>query len=192
MMRDIKLSGFGKARVWFSERVTPSFPCELTIQAEASAFAARALQTDRICVEAFVPRGGRVEYGLLGLAFDGDPAGRLRVEVGWSHAEGPSWKGSLVSGIDEVRLGLPEEYAIAVLRSLASTADGRFPSGTVRVCECAHGLAGSSATFFALLGHAVAELMLLDGTELTDDRLMSLLSSTVQRREVSPAGGSDD
>src|SRR5262249_43520044 len=121
----------------------------------------------------------RAEYGLLGVEFDVRRTGRLRFEVGWSHGNGPAWAEALASSIDSVRLGLPREFARAVLNGLVSTLGERLPSGIVHVTDGAHGLVGSSARFFERLACTVADLMLLNGVEFRDDQLATFLSASL-------------
>ena len=130
-------------------------------------------------LEALVPRGGFAQYGLLELAFLPDDLDRLQLEVPYSSITGTAWPGALAGSLDEVRLGLPKEYAPAVLASLSSAVEGRIPSGVLRIVAAAHGLVGSSPRFFEKIARAAVELALLDGDEVPDDRLVSLLRGII-------------
>ena len=72
----------------------------------------------------------------------------FRFHIPYCSTIGPPWLASLSNQVDDVRLGLPYEYAPAVLEAASNYCAGRFPAGTVGIVEAAHGLAGSSVRFF--------------------------------------------
>lgn len=179
MLRTLQLTPLAKARVWFGETLTSGFVTEGVITRTTGAAgkknAGGPSRSVVVGVEALLPRGARAEYGLLGLEFLPDDLVRLQIEVPSSGMAGISWPDALAGKLDEVRLGLPKEYASAVLDTLSSAVEGRLPSGTLRIVEAAHGLVGSSPSFFGKLTRAGLELALLSESEVTDDHLVSLL-----------------
>lgn len=179
-MKTLQLTRFAKARVWFGERVTDGFKPDgvITSSVERS-FAGEPTRNVMVGLEALLPTGARAEYGLLGLEFLPDHLGRLQIEVPYSGMAGIAWPDALAGKLDEVRLGLPEEYASAVLASLSSAGEGRVPSGVLRIVDAAHGLVGSSPNFFGKLARAALELSFLSGTEVSDDHLVSLLRGII-------------
>lgn len=178
-MQVLQLTAVAKARVSFGQKVTSGFVPEGTATSLVDGTTAAALPSALIVgVEAVVPRGARVEYGFLSVSFSASEEGRIRVEVPFSTQVGPLWTESLAATLDEVRIGLPKEYALAALDAFSSALVGRLPPGELLVSEAAHGAAGSSQRFFGKLASAVVELMVL-GTaqpeELVVDRLRALL-----------------
>ncbi|XXX76294.1 hypothetical protein WMF30_52455 [Sorangium sp. So ce134] len=77
--------------------------------------------------------------------------------------------------MDDVRLGLPEEYSSTVLQALSSAFVTKFSAGVLRVAEAAHGTIGSSPSFFAKLSLAAVELMFVDASDASDEMLANLL-----------------
>ncbi|KYF54180.1 hypothetical protein BE04_28615 [Sorangium cellulosum] len=116
-----------------------------------------------------------VEYGLVGLDCQSSMSETLRVEVGYSTSEGVMWDKSLAVTIDDVRLGLPEEYSQAILQALSSAVATKLSPGVLRLAEAAHGAVGSSPSFFAKLSFAAVELMFLDVSDAPDELLAKLL-----------------
>jgi hypothetical protein len=127
-----------------------------------------------------VPRGGRAEYGLLGLSFR--PAGDapLTIIVPESGTDAPVWAGALASKIDTVRLGLAEEYVDAIMAVLVAKAPPALPGGELKVAEAAHGEVGSSSGMYSRLVSCLLELM-SGGADQRLRRDDSLLSSLVER-----------
>jgi hypothetical protein len=180
MMKTLQLTRFAKARMWFGERVTRGFDASGVITGAAGDAPVVGPNSDMLVgLEVLVPRGAYSEYGLLGLEFLPGNLGCLRIEVPYSDMAGSPWSDALASNVDEVRLGLPQEYASSVLASLASTAAGRIPSGTLRIVDAAHGIVGSSPSFFGKLSGATIELMSLSEIEVPEEFLVTLLRRIV-------------
>ncbi|WP_437952615.1 hypothetical protein WME98_19285 [Sorangium sp. So ce296] len=174
-MRIVQLTPLAKARVWVSESAT--FGVEFTGAISGSFVAARTASPEHaaVTVEALVPRGAMAEYGLVGLDFQSIPSETSRVEVGCSVSEGMRWDKSIAATIDDVRLGLSEEYSQAVCQALSSAATTKLGPGVLRLVEAAHGAVGSSPSFFAKLSFAAVELMFVDVSDASDELLAELL-----------------
>lgn len=175
----LQLTSFAKTRVSFGNRLTSGYVPEgiLTSVVDVTAPVPSAASTLAVSVEVVVPRGARVEYGLIGATHAASGEGPTRLEVPFSGEAGPEWPESLAAGLDEVRIGIPREYASAVLESLSSALPGRLPPGLLRISEGAHGAAGSSRRLFAVLARAVVELLTLGGPApdaLVAERLRAL------------------
>ena len=176
MLKTLHLTRFAKARVCFGASMTGGFEAEDVISGLARQSAAGGPSSNVIVgLEGLLPYGGYAAYGLLGLEFLPDDLGCLRIEVPYSGVTGAVWSDALAGKLDEVRLGLPQVYAPSVLAALSSAAERRVPSGALRIVDAAHGLVGSSPNFFGKLASAAIELVLLNGIEIPDDRLVSLL-----------------
>lgn len=106
---------------------------------------------------AFVPRGARAQYGLLGLRYLPASTEAPTVKVPAMVGTRGTWQGELAGPADEVHVGLSAEYADAVLEGLLESAD-RSP-GTLEVIEAAHGLAGSSGAFFRTIVRAACAIL---------------------------------
>lgn len=174
-MKTVQVTQFVKARVWVNESATVGFVAEGILKASVRANPSESNGSHIVGVEAMIPRGGMVEYGLIGFQFVPDKLDRLQCEVGYSSMNGPSWPDALAAELDDVRLGLPREYSSAVVAALSSACEGRMPSGVIRIMDAAHGLVGSSPNVFGRLTTAAVELALLVGAELPDDQVVKIL-----------------
>ncbi|HEX2572631.1 MAG TPA: hypothetical protein VH877_23990 [Polyangia bacterium] len=171
-MRVLQLTPLAKARVWFRSDV-PEFVHVGTVSKRIDGDPLSSVQAGCVTVEAFVPRGGLAEYGLLGMSFERDRTSLVQVEVPYSEGEGPTWSDSLGRAVDVVRLGLPYEYAGAILDAAVDVGH-RFPPGTIKVVHAAHGLVGSSPRFFQRLATSALTLM-VDEHEREDDPMITVL-----------------
>ncbi len=176
-MRTLQLTALARVRLWLDERSTDGYPTVDALEKRAPAGRHRTEPQRSVCIEAVVPRGARCEYGLLGVEFSPDLLAEIRYEVGYSNALGTVWHNS-IGGVDEVRLGLPLEYAHAVLSSLERAGDGRLASGLMRVTDAAHGLVGSSANLFSRLAAVCVDLAI--GVEVPDSELVLALRKALQ------------
>jgi hypothetical protein len=131
-----------------------------------------------VTLEAYVPRGGRAEYGLLGINFERDRTNLLHIEVPYAEGEGSPWPDSLGNQVDDVRLGLPREYARSTLNALVDFGARQFPPGTLKIIEAAHGLIGSNAEFFRRLAVGALTLM-LDDRQRADKEMSALLKGLI-------------
>lgn len=173
-MKTLQVTPVAKARVWMNERATEGFVAEGILQGSVNPSVGESKHLT-IGVEALLPRGARAEYGLIGFQFVPDALNLLHCEVEYSGMHGPSWTDALAGTLDQVRLGLPKEYASAVMDALAYTCRDRMPSGVLRIVDAAHGLVGSSPSMFGRLTTAAVEMALLAGAELPDAQMVKML-----------------
>ncbi len=157
-MNILQLSRHGKARVWFRRETADLVPSGI-IRETVPSQPAGTVRAATLALEVYVPRGGRADYGLLGFSFTPDHHDALEIGVPFTEAAGVSWSDALANGVDDVRLGLPKEYAVAVLGGAATFATSRLPSGSIAAVEAAHGLIGSSPDFFRRIAVAALTLM---------------------------------
>jgi hypothetical protein len=169
----LQLTPLAKARVW-SRSDIPEFVQVGTVSKQIDGAPLSSVKAGCVTVEAFVPRGGRAEYGLLGMVFERDRTGSLQVEVPYSEYKGAAWLESLGSVADDVRLGLPYEYAGPILDAAIEFGTHRFPPGTIKVVHAAHGFVGSSPRLFQRLATGVL-MLLVEDRELEDEHMITVL-----------------
>jgi hypothetical protein len=174
-MRLLQLTPLAKARVWF-HRATPAFIPVGTVSKRAVANPIILVKAGHITLEALVPRGGRAEYGLLGITFQRDRTNVLQVEVPYSDEEGTPWLDSIGNQVDHVLLGLPREYAGPIVDAAMEFGAHQFPAGIIKVVEAAHGLVGSNADFFRRLVTGALTLM-SDDRRREDNEMTALLQA---------------
>jgi hypothetical protein len=161
-MRTLQLSPVARARVWFGDCAT-AFSAAGSINTVVASDPTASIVEPRVTVEAFVPRGGFAEYGLLGMAFAPGIGEKVRVEVPYFEGDAGEWPDALAMRSDPARIGLPRQFARPILEQVAASTGNRFPGGTVRVSEAAHTRVGSNAAFFRRLSTCVLALMKTEG-----------------------------
>lgn len=111
-------------------------------------------------VELRIDHGPRSSYALLGGEIEGGRADVLQVVVSLADAGRP-FPGSLALAPDDVRVGLPDEYATAVLAGVAHVAEltGVPTAATLRFRCAAHALVGSSPAAFQRASELVLRLL---------------------------------
>jgi hypothetical protein len=176
MITDVQLTKFAKARISWQRQVDLHFRADGVLSREVVGQAARSPRF--VSIEALVPRGARADYGLLGISYEPRDAAGLRIEVGYGDAQGERWPSSLAETIDEVRTGLPKEYAQAVLDGFLE-ASRQPPNGVLVLVEAAHGLAGSSPDFFRKIAAAGVGLLLLADAPKGVEALVAFLRSAL-------------
>lgn len=180
MSRLIALGRFGRARVWLDECPVHARAARSWLRSGVLASGSERVLTTPLCVEVWVPRGGRAEYGLLGGAFTPNQIPGVTVEVTCDGAREERWDGSLGASIDDVRIGLIGEYAEPLLETLSARLTNRFPAGVLRLTCAAHGRAGSSARFFSQLAAVWTDLMRVDVRASPDEALASAIAEHIQ------------
>ena len=101
-------------------------------------------------------------YALLGVELAELDLDGLEVVVAVNALGGPYFS-SLASKVDEVRLGMPEEYVEAVMRGVQRAGDvvGLPMHASLQFRWAAHGMVGSSRETFELASKLVFQLLTL-------------------------------
>lgn len=157
MMEQLTIGSFGRARVWCNE-VAGAVYRGSGVKTAVVPARENCLGSRSVVVEVLIPRGPRAEYGLLGLGYVPRATGRLEVKIDFTDLPADLFSGSLAGALDEVRAGLPGEYAESVAAGVMSSVD-LLGSGCVRVEEAARGIVGSSPKMFERLSRVVMEIL---------------------------------
>lgn len=116
-------------------------------------------------IELLAPFGGHFGYGLIGGVLVAEPSGRLTVQVmmtprGDEKSE-RLFTGGLAEGLDDIRVGLPEEYRTAFTAGI-TLAEQRLSSiiaGRLTIDCAAHGRISSSVVIFTYLVFTLIKLL---------------------------------
>jgi len=157
----IPLGGLRESRVWFDET-----PIEgrgtITVCRSAASNKDLVFLPRRIVVEVMIPVGFPM-YGLLGASLEPSDDG-FEVLVKSTPADGAIYPKALVpADVDEVRVGLSEEYVDAVREALQHSIQvnlGSLPQARIMFDVAAHGAAGSNNHVFGKLAVVVFESLL--------------------------------
>jgi hypothetical protein len=175
-MKTFDLGRFRRARVWIGDLPDATY-LSTNVTTHTITARSRSLVGKRlVAVELFVPLGARSMYGLIGGRFEPDDQDHLTVEVGTSSNSERLLTDSLASRVDEVHVGLPDEYVGAVLRGIdvARFKLGAITSGKL-VIECgAHGMMGSCEAIYESLVVVLIELCNLASADISDSELIEL------------------
>jgi len=175
MMRSFELSHHRRANVWLDEAP----PADFT----ASSFVTRVVKP-RVVVEATrkvagielnIPHGPRASYALLGAELGEANVDGLEVVVSVNKVGFP-FQQSIALKPDEVKVGLLDEYATAVVAGVAKVAEssGVPTRAALRFRWAAHGLIGSSSSVFEQVSGLVVRLLLLP-KGASDGQLLAVL-----------------
>lgn len=119
-------------------------------------------------------------YGLLGGQWFPNATGEFTMNVYISSENERFFEGCLGCGNDEVRVGLPAQYAKGVMdgMDLAKTElKNAFASGNLLINCAAHGNIGSCEAVFKHLTAILIKLFNTVGNDPTDEDLIKLLPS---------------
>ncbi len=174
-MRTLRVGRFGRARVWIGESPAAAFDAAGLVSRTVASGTELPVLT-AVGLEAFLPRGPLSEYGLLGLSGMPQKDQReLRLEVLWAQVDGAPWRAALAGGSESPRVGLPQEFADAVLDGLEAASGRRLVGGVLAVRAAVHSPVGTNPNFMARLARACVELMLHG--DMADDDLGTLLEA---------------
>lgn len=174
-MLTLHLGGYRKCRLWLDELPAVQYtPLRVEERTLASSAPGKALKS--AAVELLLPMGPRVMYGLLGATFTSVPSsGTLLVQVALSGADGGLHQESLAGQLDQVRAGLPEEYAESVWEGLQAPSLPGLGAGVLRVGCAAHGQVGSAPWLFKRLAQAVVLALAAGEGVAWDEAILGLL-----------------
>ena len=171
MIVSVGIGSFGSARVWIDEDVNADYAAEATIERRLLTTPSRHLRHRRVVVEVYLPRGPRAEYGLLGLMYEPKDESDLLVRVQVGREDGRPSAGSMASNVDDVRIGLPREYASAVLDAICQHCQNRIGPGLLTIDRAAHGRVGSSVSVFSAL--SALAVALVESDDAVDNKVRS-------------------
>src|SRR5258708_32577560 len=175
-MRTLELGKYRRARVWIGELPDAAYPSVRVLTRTIAVGTERQNGLTLAGIEGSVPLGARSMYGLLGGQFKADATGHLSVDVSVSAANGRLLADSLAMKGDEVRVGLPAEYAQGVLAgvSLAKGQLNALKAGKLSINCAAHGAIGSCGAVYEHLAVTLIKLFNTPSLEPSDDELVRL------------------
>jgi len=174
MRRSFELSHYRRANVWLDEAP----PAEFTATSVVTRHVRPEMVVDasrRIAgVEIYIPYGPRASYGLLGADLVEADVDGLEIVVSVNMV-GLPFQSSLTSMSDEVKVGLLDEYASAVIGGAVRVVEavGAPTKATLRFHWAAHGFVGSSQSVFEKASAMVLHLLMLP-KDASDDQIRAL------------------
>ncbi len=180
-MIDLTLRLHRKARIWLNESAPFAFRADGTMKHTFTETERHEQKSLSIAIEVLIPKGARFAYGALGGRFVSGETGELRVSVGITSNNGAQLGNSLASLLDDVRIGLPEEYGKGVVEGVSNVHSelGGLPSGELYFEQAAYGEIGSSKSVFRELGCTITKLVSLKNIDLTEQELTQFLDASL-------------
>jgi hypothetical protein len=160
MKYSFELSGHRRANVWLDE-APPTAYTALSVEAKVVKPKSAIDATRRIAgVEVNFPHGPKSSYALLGAELIEAEVEGLEVSAS-VNGFGTPFSASLANKLDRVRVGLPDEFAAAVICGAARIAEeaGAPVKRKLWFRWAAHGFVNSSPFVFEQVGGIVLELL---------------------------------
>jgi hypothetical protein len=180
-VRTLELGKDRRARVWLGELPDAACPTVRTLTHTIAAGRESQNFVELAAIEVFVPLGPRSMYGLLGGQMKPNAASNnLRISVSVSAANERLLADSLAMRGDVVRVGLPAEYAQAVLAgvNLAKGELNALNAGRLSINRAAHGAIASCEAVYKHLAAILVKLFNAVSLEPSDDELVKLFPPT--------------
>jgi hypothetical protein len=175
MVRSFELPHHQRVHVWLDEAPPADFI--------ASSFVTRVVKPKVVVeatrmtagIEVNIAHGPKASYGLLGAELVEANVDGLEVVVSVNTVGFP-FQGSLALKPDEVKVGLLDEYANAVVAGVVKVAEssGVPTRAALRFRWAAHGLVGSSPSVFEKVSGLVVQLLTLPKSA-SDEQIRALL-----------------
>jgi hypothetical protein len=162
MMRSLQLSQHRRANVWLDEPPPTQFTAASVLSRVVKPVSDVDASRGVAGIELTIPHGARGSYGLLGAELIQADVEGLEIRVSVSRVGFP-FKSSIALQPDKVGVGLPDEYASAVLVGASNIAAtmGAPTNATLWFRWAAHGLVGSSPWMFEKISGLVLRLLTL-------------------------------
>lgn len=178
-MISLDFDRYRRVRIWLADPPDLEYDEIATIERVLAVGATtniRPMREHSVTMELFMPMSGMAAYACLGIDYVTSPSDQLTIEIAMSNDEGRIVKDLLADKVDEVRVGLPQDYANAVVESLLDEMKASLVPGTIRVQRAAHGIVGSSSRVFGLLTKLIVRLMFHDIESLTENEIKGLIN----------------
>jgi hypothetical protein len=179
-MKTLEFGKHRRARFWVETLPDVVYPFQSTVMRTFSATAESYEVQRAIAVEIYVPVGPRALYGLLGGRLSPGSSGVLRVEVGISSPSQRLLPDSLAVNSDEVRVGLPAEYAQSVFDgvSLAQSQLITTVAGHLVIDRAAHGAVGSCPLIYRHIAAILVKMLNAKNFSFSEEDLLGVLPAS--------------
>jgi hypothetical protein len=174
MRVSLELSHYRRVNVWLDEGPPAEFTAASVVRHVVKPKVVVDGTRTMAGIEINIPHGPRASYALLGAELIEANVDGLEVLVLVNNLGFP-FRGSLALKPDEVKVGLLDEYANAVVAGVAKVAESNaVPTrACLRFRWAAHGLVGSSPSIFEKVSGLVAQLLTLPKSA-SDEQLAAL------------------
>ena len=176
------LNRFSKVRIWFEGHNEFFFEKYTKTKLYEFNCGKSQLNEDRtIIIELLIPAGGRVFYGLLGIHYKYDLSQKISLKVNMTNKKFGILNDSLLGKIEDVYIGLPEEYLEGVYKGIEQAhQDNRLNiTGEINFCYAAYGLISSCNFIFQRLSYALINLLFIDKEIINKEKLIEIFDKVI-------------
>jgi hypothetical protein len=152
-------TGLSKGRAWLEELPDFCYEAATLLEAEISSVTMPIAAFHQVGVELLYHVSPSHRYGMLGAIYRPNHANTLLIQVNVAHTARSVAVNTLAPEWEEVEIGVPLNYAQAVLEGAKQTANGSLGPGILHFTCAANGAIGSSAAMFRRLGSLVVTMM---------------------------------
>lgn len=135
------------------------------------------LNSSNIALELFLPPREISNYAFLGAMYTPNNGEKLEIRVKVSNANDKIFENSIALSSDEVHVGIPKDYAEAIVDSAEKTIKEiiRFSPGVLEFSIGAHGYIGSSKYIFSKTTEIILNIMSKNISGFSEDELKALV-----------------
>jgi hypothetical protein len=165
MRYDLNMPRQQKARIWIDEYPPCNLGQQIAVQRLLPAQHPSPIIRANFAIEWTAHVGPRTLYGLLGAQIVPTDVAQLKVVIHTGTPEAVYSDTIASRASEDVRIGLPNEYAAAVVAGIAAACAEPLNTrrGIISIEVGAHGLVGSSENIFQRMGRAFGELSKAEG-----------------------------
>jgi hypothetical protein len=180
-MIELSLGRHARARIWVDDGPAPFDGNTVHLITKAAGLLKPHRST--ATVELNVPRGGSVQYGLLGATFGEGHSTELLTKAHLPYPDGDAqpYEGSLIASLETPVAGLPDYLLEGIATTVRQSIDpmSTLVAGTLTFDRAAFGLISSSPSHFGLLAMATIQILAIE--DLTDSNARELLVHLIDK-----------
>ena len=175
------LGQYRKGRLWIDKLPNLPFKASEKVQTNVKVNTGLDLKPIALAVEVLLSPRHVSNYAFLGVKFTPNQGNELNVYVHVTGDEGVVMHDNIAFKSDEVHVGLPYEYADAILKNARNIIEvlPQFSGGILEFCIAAHGLIGSSQASFAKAAEIIINLLITDLNQSDENKLKQIVANSL-------------
>lgn len=173
------LGRFRKGRIWTNEAPELEYETIEVLRETVDVTSLKRWDEKNLIFELSLPRNSS-NYALLGLKYIPDNEKVLKVEIKVGRSDDVLLENNIAQIVDEVHVGIPEEYARAILEyTKENSKEIDVPPGTLMFDVGAHGYVGSSQAIFLSVTKILLNIIDKDLKSISEDELSKIINESI-------------
>lgn len=171
------LGQYRRGKLWVNDLPRMDYDCIDILELSLTINKGLELKPCNLALELLLSSRQVSNYAFLGAEFIPNSGDKLEVAISVGNDEGEVLEDNIASQLDEVHIGLPNEYGQAILRSVQKTLDElpNFSGGVLNFNIGAHGLVGSSQLSFSKVTEIIIKLLASDPNSSDENKLEDVI-----------------